>query len=86
MNEENIHETKTYQHRVKIRLDTMTDATQFVSITTKIPGDVIVYDNNGMRVNAQSILGMLYALEFEELWCESDEDIRSHIERFAVDE
>lgn len=73
-------------HRVKIHIDTMTEATNFVGITTKVPGRVIVYDNCGMCVNAKSILGMLYAMEFEEIWCESEEDIRSRIEQFAVDE
>ena len=71
------------QHKEKIHIDTMTDATEFVSITTKLPGQIVVVDNKGMRVNAKSILGMLYAMEFEELWVESDEDIYMHIVRFV---
>lgn len=71
------------QHKEKIHIDTMTDATEFVSITTKLPGQIVVVDNKGMRVNAKSILGMLYAMEFEELWVESDEDIYMHIVKFV---
>ena len=28
-----------------------------------------------MRVNAKSMLGMLYAMTFSEMWCECDHDI-----------
>ena len=62
----------------------MTDVTEFVSITTKLPGTIVVVDNKGMRVNAKSILGMLYAMEFEELWVESDEDIYNAISKFII--
>lgn len=71
------------KHREKIHIDTMTEATEFVSITTKLSGEIVVIDNKGMRVNAKSILGMLYAMEFEELWCESEEDIYAHIIKFV---
>lgn len=62
----------------------MTDVTEFVSITSKLSGAIVVVDNKGMRVNAKSILGMLYAMEFEELWVESDEDIYNAISKFVI--
>lgn len=70
--------------KVKIRLDTGADAIKFSNIASRLAADVYVFDNNGLRVNAKSVLGMLYTLEFDELWCESNKDIYSHIEEFVV--
>ena len=70
--------------KAKIRLDTTNDAALFSNICLSLPGHITVTDNKGLRINAKSILGMLYALEFEELWCESDIDIYSHIEKFVI--
>lgn len=69
---------------VKIRLDTLSDAKEFVEIAKTLPGQIVIRDATGMRVNAKSLLGMLYAMEFEELYCESENDIYSHIEKFVV--
>jgi hypothetical protein len=70
--------------KAKIRLDTMHDAAAFVKTVEPLGGKIIVSDSDGMRVNAKSLMGMLYALEFDEIWCESENDIYSHIERFVV--
>ena len=70
--------------KVKFRLDTGADAIKFSNIASRLAADVYVFDNNGLRVNAKSVLGMLYTLEFDELWCESNKDIYSHIEEFVV--
>lgn len=70
--------------KAKIRLDTTNDAALFSNICLPLPGHITITDNKGLRINAKSILGMLYALEFEELWCESDSDIYSHIEKFII--
>ena len=70
--------------RVKIRLDTGADAIKFSNMATTLNGKIMVTDSKGLCVNAKSILGMLYALEFEELWCESETDIYSHIEPFVI--
>ena len=70
--------------KTKIRLDTMTDVANFVNITNKLDGKILVKDGEGMTVNAKSILGMLYALEFDELWCESENDIYSYINEYII--
>lgn len=70
--------------RVQIRLDTMSDAQKFVEIASRIPERITVTDGNDLRVSAKSLLGMLHAMEFEELWCECDKDIYQNIERFVV--
>ena len=71
-------------HRVKIELTTMSDVVAFVEKVKRINGAVTVIDGTGLRVNAKSLLGMVYALEFTSLWCESDEDIYTEIQQFAI--
>lgn len=71
--------------KYKIVLDTVTAVNKFVGIANSILNTTItVTDNNGLRVNAKSLMGMLYALEFEELWCESDEEIYEKIKEFVI--
>lgn len=72
------------KHRYQILLETETDVLEFVSIALKLGGKITVSDNTGMKVNARSVLGMMYALTFEELWCESEEDIYHAIDSFVV--
>ena len=59
----------------KIRVDTYKDAVEFSSIAEALKGDIKVTDNKGQIVNAKSLLGMLYALEFDSLTVISDEDM-----------
>ena len=69
----------------KINLVTMTDITEFVRICEGIEGRIELFcGKNGYRVNARSILGCLAALEFDEMWIDSDEDIYDKIEKFIV--
>ena len=70
--------------KVQIRLDTMRDVQDFVRIATKMEGKVHITDGAGLKVSAKSLLGALYAMEFEELWCESENDIYRNIEDFIV--
>lgn len=72
--------------KAKIRLDTHTDALEFSRICEKLEGKIVVTDSNGLCVNAKSVLGMLYALEFDNLWCESQYDIYRNIEAFITEE
>ncbi len=71
--------------KYKIVLDTVSDVTNFVkNVTTEKEATVTVTDNRGLRVNAKSLMGMLYALEFEELWCESDTEIYEKIKDYVI--
>lgn len=70
--------------RNKIRIDTIQDVNKFVSITSQLDGKITITDNAGLTVNAKSVLGALHAMEFEELWIESEKDIYSAIEPFIV--
>ena len=68
--------------RVKINLDTTNDAIGLSRIAEKLEGNITITDGNGLKVNAKSVMGALYSLEFSELWLESDHDIYHHIVNF----
>ena len=70
--------------RNKIRIDTVQDVNKFVNITSQLDGKITITDNAGLTVNAKSVLGALHAMEFEELWIESEKDIYSAIEPFVI--
>lgn len=70
--------------RAKIYLETLQDAYELAHIAGECGGHVIIRDGKGMAVNAKSVLGAIYSMEFEELWLESDEDIFSKIQQFAT--
>jgi hypothetical protein len=70
--------------KVKIRLDTMKDINQFVAICSKVPAPVYITDGVGLRVSAKSVLGVMYSMEFTDIWCECEEDIYSRIYNFTI--
>ena len=69
--------------RVKINLETTHDAIELAKIATYVNGKVLISDGNGLTVNAKSVMGALYALEFSDLWLESEKDIYSMISKFG---
>jgi len=62
--------------RIKIRIDTDTDVVKFVGVATKCPPEMILHviDDNGMCIEARSILGVMYAREFKHMWLVSNND------------
>lgn len=58
---------KGYRIKVKINLDTLKDVRDFVNITSNLQGKITVTDGEDLVVNAKSLMGMLYSLEFSEL-------------------
>ena len=71
--------------RTKINLDTMKDINDFVRICTGVTVPVHITDGAGLKVSGKSLLGVMYAMEFTEIWCECEKDIYYDIERFIVD-
>lgn len=69
----------------RIYLETDTDVVRFVNEISKIPSSVKIFvvDGEGLRVSARSLIGMMYAMTFNELWCESSEDIDKYIRDFV---
>ena len=71
--------------RAKVRLDTMKDINQFVAACAKVNKPVYIADGAGLKVSAKSVLGVMYSMEFDTIWCECEEDIYQHIKPFTVD-
>ena len=70
--------------RAKINLDTMKDINDFVRICTRVPVPVHISDGAGLKVSGKSLLGVMYAMEFDDIWCECEQDIYSEIEKFVI--
>ena len=69
----------------RINLVTTSDITEFTNISQNIDGRVELFcKKNGYRVNGKSLLGCLAAMEFEEVYVDSDEDIYNKIEKFVM--
>lgn len=69
--------------RVKVELETMNDVTQFVAIAAQITEPVYLVGND-FRVSAKSLLGALYTMEWDDVWCECERDIYTKIEKFVI--
>ena len=73
------------KYRDKILLETESSVLDFINAVSQVPCPVVVTDGEGMRVNAKSMLGMLYAMTFAEMWCECDKDIYMYIRDFCAE-
>ncbi len=69
--------------KTKIELVGMSDINKFIAITTKLPGIIKLTDGDNYSVSAKSLLGALASMEWDELYCESETDIYTHIAEFA---
>ena len=73
--------------RIKIRLDTMSEVTSFVADMTRSGANVFLTDKNrNFIVSAKSMLGAVYSMEWEEVWCESDDNIFTIVNKYRADE
>ena len=73
------------KYRDKILLETEGAVLDFINAVSQVPCPVYVTDGEGIRVSAKSMLGMLYALTFSEMWCECDRDIYMYIKEFCAE-
>ena len=71
--------------RYKIYLDTEGSIMDFINSVSKSRHLVYVTDGSGIRVSAKSMLGMLYAMTFAEMWCECDHDIYHLVKDFCAE-
>ena len=69
--------------KVKIELNTMTDVNEFVRLVSAVSAPVHLV-SDALRVSAKSLLGAIYTMEWEEVWCECEIDIYNRIEKFVV--
>lgn len=68
----------------RIRIDTVKQANELAAIATGLEGKITITDGKGLTVNAKSVIGALHAMEFDELWLESENDIYMAIEPFII--
>lgn len=70
--------------RQQIRLDTMTDIQKFVNTVSGVKEKVILEDDEGHRVSAVSLLGVIYSMEWARIYCSCDKDISGLILPWTV--
>lgn len=70
--------------RTQIRLDTMHSINKFVEVVGRLPDRVWLEDGNGVRVSAKSLLGCLYSLEWEHIYCYCERDINAYLMPWMV--
>ena len=72
-------------YKNKIRLDTFSQVTEFVELVTDLDGEIILTDEDeNFKVNARSMLGAMYALEWKDLYVVSEHDIAVKILKFII--
>lgn len=74
--------------KMKINLDTQSDVLEFCKIVGNVDGEVRIVGMDGgqqVSVNAKSLLGLLYCQTWNDIWCESENDIYSQISKFAAE-
>lgn len=74
--------------KFKIKLDTESDVRKFSYIINDLKGKIELIGNDGdtyCRVNARSIIGLLYAMTWKELWIESENDIYNSLREFLTE-
>ena len=72
--------------RYRIRLDTMSDVNKFVKMATKHTGKIMLSDGEDFSVSGKSLLGAMYTMEWDQVFCESENEIYHEIKDFIVDE
>lgn len=72
--------------KIKVILDTESSINEFVGLASSINEPVFLEDGNGLRVNAKSLMGVLYGTsEFSTLYVISEnENIASKFMKFIV--
>lgn len=68
----------------KIELITTTDIMDFVNTVSAVSGEVKLIDDAGFCVNGKSLLGAMASVEWKSLYCVSNEDIYTRIQKYCV--
>ena len=71
--------------KVKISLDRVTDIANFVLAVSSVKSEVYVTSGR-ICISGKSFLGLSHAKEFNDLWCECDENIYEKIKDFVINE
>ena len=72
--------------KYKIRLETLSDVNKFVKVASRYPGKIILTDGENFSVNGKSLLGAMYTVEWDQIYCESENEIYHLIKDFVDEE
>ena len=73
--------------KLKIRIDTDSDAVKLVGIASGMKENITLTDGNGLCVSAKSLLGTMYVrFEFNEIWLETENEHYFDFKDFMVEE
>lgn len=72
------------KRRYLIRLDTLSDIHRFVDAAAHCKGEVTLSDDETYTVSAKSLLGAIYTMEWDRIYCYSDEDIYDEIKEWIL--
>jgi hypothetical protein len=71
--------------RVRVRIDTLSDANDFVNAVSNVLEPVyLVIGSHDIKVSGKSLFGVAHASEFDDIWCECTRDIYTRIEKFVI--
>ena len=70
--------------RVRIRLDTLSDVHKFVAEMNLVEEKVWLEDDEGNCVSSKSLLGVLYSMEWDRIYCYCKTDISYKLMRWMV--
>ncbi len=74
------------KRRYRIRLDTLNDIQNFIAAAAKVNGDVTLSNDSGYNVSAKSLLGAIYTMEWDRIFCYADCDIYELIKEWVIDD
>lgn len=66
-------------YRNEIRLDTLSDIKEFNKVATELNTKIILKDDGDNSIDAKSILGLMFTIEWRHIYCYSDVDISGRI-------
>ncbi len=73
-------------HQYEISLSTGKDATEFVSSIRQVSEPVRLSDGNRFEANGKSLLGVIWALTWDIVFCRCESDISEQIDKFICKE
>jgi hypothetical protein len=69
--------------KAKVRLDTQSEVARFVHLVSGV-GAPVYLTAKDLKVSGKSLLGALYTMEWDEIWCECEKDIYRLIDDFII--
>ena len=69
--------------KFRVQLETLSDVKRFIDKSEKLDAKIFLSDDSGLKVSAKSLMGVIYTLEFSQIWLESDKDVYSIFAEFA---